>query len=161
MIEVFDRMAKLRTYVDDNFSGRDWNLASAMVINNEAGMQMMGDWAKGEFLKAGKVPGVDFVCIRFPGTQGSVTFNSDQFAMFNVSCDEAKAAQAAMAKAIMAPDVPVGLQRGQGLGSGADRRVRTTPSTIAARRAWRTLPRPTPNGKLFGSMAHGHAHRRR
>ena len=27
MKEAFDRMAKLRTYVDDNFSGRDWNLA--------------------------------------------------------------------------------------------------------------------------------------
>ncbi len=47
-------------------------------------MQMMGDWAKGEFLKAGQKPGVDFVCIRFPGTQGAVTFNSDQFVMFEV-----------------------------------------------------------------------------
>ena len=45
MVEVFNRMTKLRSYVDDNFSGRDWNLASAMVINGEAGMQMMGDWA--------------------------------------------------------------------------------------------------------------------
>ena len=32
MKEAFDRMTKLRSYVDDNFSGRDWNLASAMVI---------------------------------------------------------------------------------------------------------------------------------
>ncbi len=47
MVEAFDRMAKLRSYVDDNFSGRDWNLATAMVINGEAGMQIMGDWAKG------------------------------------------------------------------------------------------------------------------
>ena len=85
MVEAFNRMATLRSYVDDNFSGRDWNLASAMVINGEAGMQMMGDWAKGEFLKAGQKPGSDFVCIRFPGTQGSVTFNSDQFAMFSGS----------------------------------------------------------------------------
>ena len=29
MKEAFDRMAKLRSYVDDNFSGRDWNLASS------------------------------------------------------------------------------------------------------------------------------------
>ena len=50
MAEAFTRLMKLRTYFDDNFSGRDWNLASAMVINGEAGMQMMGDWAKGEFL---------------------------------------------------------------------------------------------------------------
>ena len=32
-----------------------------MVINGKAGMQIMGDWAKGEFLNAGKVPGKDFV----------------------------------------------------------------------------------------------------
>ncbi|MGH6859300.1 MAG: ABC transporter substrate-binding protein, partial [Phyllobacterium sp.] len=82
MKEAFDRMTKLRTYVDDNFSGRDWNLASAMVIEKKAGLQFMGDWAKGEFVKAKKEPGKDFVCMRFPGTQGSVTFNSDQFAMF-------------------------------------------------------------------------------
>ncbi len=69
MKEAFSRMEKLRSYVDDNFSGRDWNLASAMVIEGKAGAQMMGDWAKGEFLKAGQKPGTDFVCIRFPGTQ--------------------------------------------------------------------------------------------
>ncbi len=56
MKQVFERMAKLRTYVDDNFSGRDWNLASAMVIDDKAGVQFMGDWAKGEFTKAGKSP---------------------------------------------------------------------------------------------------------
>ena len=57
MKTVFERMIKLRSYVDDNFSGRDWNLASAMVIDGKAGMQIMGDWAKGEFLNAGKKPG--------------------------------------------------------------------------------------------------------
>ncbi|MCA3453403.1 MAG: carbohydrate ABC transporter substrate-binding protein, partial [Rhodobacter sp.] len=103
MAEAFNRLITLRSYVDDNFSGRDWNLASAMVINGEAGMQMMGDWAKGEFLKAGKVPGTDFVCIRFPGTQGSVTFNSDQFAMFNQTDAAKQEAQVNMAKAIMDP----------------------------------------------------------
>lgn len=50
MVEVFKRMETLRSFVDDNFSGRDWNLASAMVINGEAAFQIMGDWAKGEFV---------------------------------------------------------------------------------------------------------------
>jgi glucose/mannose transport system substrate-binding protein len=102
MKTVFDRMAKLRTYVDANFSGRDWNLASAMVIKGEAGMQIMGDWAKGEFLHANQVPGKDFLCFRFPGTQGNVTFNSDQFVMFKVG-DDRRAAQIELAKAIMSP----------------------------------------------------------
>ena len=55
MLQVFRRMEVLRSFVDDNFSGRDWNLASAMVINGEAAFQIMGDWAKGEFLRAGQV----------------------------------------------------------------------------------------------------------
>jgi glucose/mannose transport system substrate-binding protein len=103
MTEVFNRMATLRGFVDDNFSGRDWNLASAMVINNEAAFQIMGDWAKGEFLKAGKVPGTDFLCFRVPGSQGMVAFNSDQFAMFAQTEAGAQAAQGEMARSIMAP----------------------------------------------------------
>lgn len=156
MVEVFDRMAKLRTYVDDNFSGRDWNLASAMVINNEAGMQMMGDWAKGEFLKAGKVPGVDFVCIRFPGTQGSVTFNSDQFAMFNVSSDTAKAAQAEMAKAIMAPEFQSAFNVVKG-SVPARTDVPNTAFDDCGKKGMADLAEANSSGKLFGSMAHGHA----
>ena len=71
-------MTVIRGFVDPNFSGRDWNLASAMVINGEAAFQFMGDWAKGEFLNAGKVPDQDFLCFRFPGTAEQVTFNTDQ-----------------------------------------------------------------------------------
>src|SRR3546814_11595820 len=76
-----------------------------MVIKGEAGMQIMGDWAKGEFINAGKKPGTDFLCFRFPGTQGSVTFNSDQFVMFEVGEDR-RAAQIELANAIMAPSFP-------------------------------------------------------
>ena len=130
MAEAFDQRITLRSYVDDNFSGRDWNLASAMVINGEAGMQMMGNWAKGEFIKAGKVPGTGFVCIRFPDTQGSVTFNSDQFARFGVAEDGAKASQAAMAQAIMDP---------------------------VFQSACNVVKGAVPAGTLFGSAAHWHA----
>jgi glucose/mannose transport system substrate-binding protein len=60
MVEAFQRMDTLRGFVDDNFSGRDWNLASAMVINGEALFQIMGDWAKGEFVNAGQTAGQEF-----------------------------------------------------------------------------------------------------
>ena len=102
MKEAFDRMAVIRANLDDNFSGRDWNLATAMVINGEAGFQLMGDWAKGEFLSAGKKPGVDFLCFRFPGTQDQVTFNADQFAMFDQG-GTVSPQQAALASAILSP----------------------------------------------------------
>lgn len=155
MVEAFDRLAKLRSYVDDNFSGRDWNLASAMVIEGKAGMQMMGDWAKGEFLKAGQKPGKDFVCIRFPGTQGSVTFNSDQFAMLKVGEAGAKA-QLLMASAIMNPTFQSAFNVVKGSVP-----ARTDVSNAAfddcGKKGMADLAAANKNNTLFGSMAHGHA----
>lgn len=77
MVEVFERMETLRGFVDKDFSGRDWNLASAMVIKGQAAFQMMGDFAKGEFLRADQVPGEDFMGFRTPGTKGSVPARTD------------------------------------------------------------------------------------
>ena len=155
MVEVFNRMTKLRSYVDDNFSGRDWNLASAMVINGEAGMQMMGDWAKGEFLKAGQKPGEDFVCIRFPGTQGSVTFNSDQFAMFKVG-EERQHAQLLMASAIMNPTFQSAFNVVKG-SVPARTDVSDEAFDDCGKKGMKDLAEANSNGTLFGSMAHGHA----
>ncbi len=107
MKKSFDNLAKLKAYVDPNFAGRDWNLATAMVIKGDALTQVMGDWAKGEFVSAKQVAGKDFACFRFPGTQGTVIYNSDIFGMFDVSPDR-KAGQAALAKAIMSKDVQSG-----------------------------------------------------
>ena len=99
MVAVFDQMRTLRGYVDRNFSGRDWNLATAMVMNGEAAFQIMGDWAKGEFLAAGKVPGEDFLCASTPGD--GFLYNVDSFAMFNVDGEDRQAGQALLARLIV------------------------------------------------------------
>jgi glucose/mannose transport system substrate-binding protein len=106
MKKSFDNLAKLRDYVDPNYSGRDWNLATAMVVKGDALLQVMGDWAKGEFKAANKEAGKDYLCYRFPGTDGSVFYNTDMFAFFQVSADR-KAAQLALAEATMNPEVQV------------------------------------------------------
>ncbi|TLP61360.1 carbohydrate ABC transporter substrate-binding protein [Parasedimentitalea maritima] len=100
MVAVFDQMRKMRGYVDPDFPGRDWNLATAMVMRGEAAMQIMGDWAKGEFAAAGKVPGVDYVCASTPSDNGYL-LNSDSFAMFNVSGDDNVEGQAVLAELIL------------------------------------------------------------
>jgi glucose/mannose transport system substrate-binding protein len=102
MIKVFDQLRKLRGYVDPGFSGRDWNLATAMVMNGEAAFQIMGDWAKGEFLAAGKVPGKDFLCIPTPGN--GYSFNTDSFAFFKVAGAENLEGQKVLASLIMSPE---------------------------------------------------------
>ena len=155
MKEAFDRMTKLRSYVDDNFSGRDWNLASAMVIEGKAGVQFMGDWAKGEFIKAGKKPGTDFVCMRFPGTQGSVTFNSDQFAMFKVAEDKVPS-QLVMASAIESPAFQSAFNVVKG-SAPARTDVSDEAFDDCGKKAIKDLAEANANGSLFGSMAHGHA----
>ncbi len=102
MVKVFDQLRKLRGYVDPGFSGRDWNLATAMVMNGEAAFQIMGDWAKGEFLAAGKVPGKDFLCAPTPGN--GYIFNADSFAFFKVSGEDQVEGQKVLASLIMSPE---------------------------------------------------------
>ncbi|WEZ85121.1 ABC transporter substrate-binding protein [Rhizobium sp. 32-5/1] len=155
MKTAFDRMTKLRSYVDDNFSGRDWNLASAMVIEGKAGVQFMGDWAKGEFVKANKVPGTDFICMRFPGTQGSVTFNSDQFAMFKVADDKVPA-QLQMAAAIENPAFQSAFNVVKG-SAPARTDVSDEAFDACGKKAIKDLADANTAGTLYGSMAHGHA----
>jgi glucose/mannose transport system substrate-binding protein len=155
MKEVFDRMAVLRQYVDPNFSGRDWNLASAMVINGEAAFQMMGDWAKGEFLNAGKTPNEDFLCFRFPGTQDEVTFNSDQFAMFNQG-GKVSEAQAALANAILSPEFQIAFNKVKG-SVPARTDIDVASFDACGQKAYEDLKKASASGNLFGSMAHGHA----
>jgi glucose/mannose transport system substrate-binding protein len=101
MIKVFDQLRKLRGDVDPGFSGRDWNLATAMVMNGEAAFQIMGDWAKGEFLAAGKVPGKDFLCVPTPGN--GYILNSDSFTFFKVKGAAQAEGQKVLASLIMSP----------------------------------------------------------
>ncbi|MEZ8784763.1 ABC transporter substrate-binding protein [Vibrio splendidus] len=104
MVEVFAKFKKMRDYIDSNSPGRDWNVATSMVINGEAAMQIMGDWAKGEFTAAGKVPGKDYICAPAPGTDGQFTFNIDSFAFFELSDKENQKAQQDLAKTILTKD---------------------------------------------------------
>jgi glucose/mannose transport system substrate-binding protein len=104
MEKSFDTLAKIKTYIDKDAAGRDWNLATAMVMNGKGGMQFMGDWAKGEFTAANKVSGKDYACVAAPGTANSYTFNVDSFAMFNVKAADAKKGQLDLATAIMSPE---------------------------------------------------------
>jgi glucose/mannose transport system substrate-binding protein len=103
MEKAFATLRTVQKYIDKDAANRDWNLATAMVINGKAAMQFMGDWAKGEFTAAKKAPGKDYVCMPAPGTKGAFTFNIDSFIMFSQKDAEAKTAQAVLSAAIMEP----------------------------------------------------------
>jgi glucose/mannose transport system substrate-binding protein len=101
MTKALETYRKIKGYTDAAAPGRDWNLATAMVIQEKAAFQFMGDWAKGEFTAAGKVPGKDYICAAAPGTANAFTFNVDSFAMFKLKDPAAQKAQGDLAAAIM------------------------------------------------------------
>jgi len=155
MEKAFEQMQKLRTLVDPNFPGRDWNLATAMVINGKAGMQIMGDWAKGEFLKAGKKPGVDFLCFQYPGTEGDFSFNSDAFAMFKVGKAQ-EPGQLALASAIMDKNFQEQFNLVKG-SIPARMDVSDAKFDLCGKKSMADLRVALKNKAMVGSFAHGHA----
>ncbi|WBU61729.1 ABC transporter substrate-binding protein [Paracoccus albus] len=156
MVDAFNKMGQLRELVDENFSGRDWNLASAMVINDEAAFQIMGDWAKGEFLRAELVPGEDFLCFRVPGTEDVVTFNSDQFVMFKQDDEGARTAQLEMAKAAESPEFQAAFNQVKG-SVPARTDVSDEGFDDCGKQGMKDLAAASEAGTLLGSMGHGHA----
>jgi len=53
----------LTSYIDDGSGNRNWNDTTNLVITDQAALQIMGDWARGEFAIAGEVPGEDYECL--------------------------------------------------------------------------------------------------
>jgi glucose/mannose transport system substrate-binding protein len=103
MVKALERFKSLKKYTDKNAPGRDWNLATAMVIKGEAAMQFMGDWAKGEFTAAGKKPGTDYLALPMPDTSDYFLFNVDSFIFFSQRAVAAGQAAEAMARLILQP----------------------------------------------------------
>jgi len=105
MLEAFKLFAKVRDLVDPGSPGRDWNITGGMLISGKAAYMIMGDWLKGEFVAAGKVPGKDIACEVFPAGKGTLVFGTDSFAMTAVKDEGQREAQLALASTIMDPVV--------------------------------------------------------
>ncbi|WP_283192759.1 ABC transporter substrate-binding protein [Rhizobium sp. AN80A] len=109
-LEIF---GKLRSYVDEGSPGRNWNDATAMVITGKAGVQFMGDWAKGEFTAAGKVAEKDFGCALSPASPG-LLYISDAFGYLKTNDPNQDAAQKLLAEVVMDPAVQVDFSLNKG-----------------------------------------------
>jgi len=76
---VADTFRKLHGYIDAGAPGRNWNDATALVIQGKAGMQVMGDWAKGEFSAAGQTPDKDYGCTVLGAASPAYLMGGDVF----------------------------------------------------------------------------------
>ncbi len=153
---VFETFGQLRQFVDPHSPGRDWNIATSMVINGNAGMQLMGDWAKGDFLVAGGKVGTNFICVAAPGTSGSFTFNIDSFVFFTQKNVADSKAQKIMAREILSDD----FQKVFNLNKGsipAKLGIARKEFDACAQDSMDAFLRSTKTGGLVPSFAHGMA----
>ncbi len=101
--KVVEEFGKFRGYVDAGYSSRLWNDATSMIIKNTAGVQFMGDWAKGEFNLAQKAQGKDYGCVVGPGTQNYI-IGGDVFIFPKSNDAKQTAAQDLLAKTLLTPE---------------------------------------------------------
>jgi glucose/mannose transport system substrate-binding protein len=102
--QVLTDFKRLKSYVDEGSPNRNWNEATTLVIQNKAGFQIMGDWAKGEFNAAGNTAGKEYGCIIGFGEKPSYMIAGDVF-IFPKSNDADTEAQTRLAKLMLSPQV--------------------------------------------------------
>ena len=112
--KVVETFKKLKGYVDPGSPGRDWNLATGMVIEGKAGFQMMGDWAKGEFVNANKVAGKDYGCFMAGGPKMPYAIGGDVFVFPKSKSKDTEAAQKKLAEMMISPAMQVAFNNKKG-----------------------------------------------
>jgi glucose/mannose transport system substrate-binding protein len=144
---------RIKQYTEPDAKNRDWVAATAALIKGDAGMQLMGDWAKSEITAAGKIPGVDVLCTAAPGTATIFTFDIDSLALFKVSPAN-QAAQQDLARAVMGKE----FQRTFNLAKGSipvRQDVKLDGFDECARQAQRDFNSSARRGTLLPSFTHG------
>ena len=104
--KVFEAYAAARE-LSDGSNVQDWNQATNMVITAQAGGQIMGDWAQGEFQVAKQVAGQDYTCLPGLGVNDIIATGGDAFYFPKNDDPEVTAAQLRMASQMISKEVQV------------------------------------------------------
>jgi glucose/mannose transport system substrate-binding protein len=102
-LKALENFKKLKSYVDPGSPGRDWNIATGMVIDGKAGFQLMGDWAKGEFINAKKTAGKEFGCFMAGGANSPYSIGGDVFVFPKNKDPSSAATQKKLAEMMISP----------------------------------------------------------
>jgi glucose/mannose transport system substrate-binding protein len=114
VLKAWKAWGDVRNLVDDGYAGRQWNEATAMVIEGKAAAQIMGDWAQGEFAVAGKVAGKDYDCLPGLGAHKIIDAGGDVFIFPKNSNADIEAAQIRLAKLMLSKEVQVSFNLAKG-----------------------------------------------
>lgn len=79
LVDALEKYKEYLSYVNDDWNSLTWDEATAKVIKGEAAMNIMGDWANGEFKVAEKQYGEDYGTFMVPGTSNQFGLCVDAF----------------------------------------------------------------------------------
>lgn len=106
MAKVFEAAVNARTLAKKS-NVQDWNQATNLVITGQAGGQVMGDWAQGEFAVAKQVAGKDYTCLPGLGLNEYISTGGDAFYFPKLKDPEKEKAQKRLAALIVSKEVQV------------------------------------------------------
>lgn len=114
--EALQMLRRLSLYAEplDARKDKSWADATAEVGRGDAGMQFMGDWAKGEMFALGYEVDKDFGCSLAPGTEIAYFMVIDAFAFPITNRADASVAQQAFARMVLDRDNQVAFSRLKG-----------------------------------------------
>lgn len=78
---AIEHYGKLLEYANTDYAGLDWDAATQILIDGQAGYNVMGDWAEAAFVQAGWTYDTEYTTWATPGTDGVFNFLADSFTL--------------------------------------------------------------------------------
>jgi glucose/mannose transport system substrate-binding protein len=72
---------ELLEFVNSDYAGLEWDAATQILIDGNAGYNLMGDWAEAAFAQAGMTYDEEYTTWATPGTEGVFDFLADSFTL--------------------------------------------------------------------------------
>ncbi|MFC5929984.1 carbohydrate ABC transporter substrate-binding protein [Cryobacterium melibiosiphilum] len=72
---------ELLDFANTDYAGLDWDAATQILLDGNAGYNVMGDWAEAAFVQAGQTYGTEYTTWATPGTDGIFDFLADSFTL--------------------------------------------------------------------------------
>ncbi len=78
---AFELLYQILQHVNEDHGALSWDQAVQLVVDGEAAMNLMGDWAEGYFTSVGWTPNVEYGWVPSPGTAGTFIVVTDTFGL--------------------------------------------------------------------------------
>jgi glucose/mannose transport system substrate-binding protein len=115
VLKTLTQLKGLKQYTDEGYANRNWNDTTNLVIQGKAGLQIMGDWARGEFAAAGMKGVTDFGCMIGLNEDNPIVSTDGDVLVFPKQSDPDKeAAQKRLAQLVISPTVQVAFNNAKG-----------------------------------------------